>query len=139
MPRIEMLAQHFEDIRLVHVACVAVSGTLFAVRGVLAFFDPALGNRRLLRFTSHLIDTTLLTAAVLLTLILHQFPGTDAWLTTKVLLLVLYIGLGTVALRRGRTRAIRALAFMSALFVFAYIIGVAMTHHPAGRFLYLRQ
>jgi uncharacterized membrane protein SirB2 len=96
-------------------------------------------NHRLLRYSSYVIDTTLLVAAILLTLILHQYPFTDAWLTTKFLLLVLYIVLGTFALKSACTLPGRAIAFLCALLTFAYIIGVAITHQPAGWLTLIRR
>jgi len=126
-----MLAAHFLAIRALHVTCVALSGALFTSRGLLRLGESALANARPLRWASYLIDTTLLTAAILLTLIVHQYPFVDAWLTTKVLLLVLYIVLGVLTLRRARTRPGRALAFFAALVTYAAIIGVALTHRPA--------
>ncbi|TLY95009.1 MAG: hypothetical protein E6K36_04040 [Gammaproteobacteria bacterium] len=127
-----MLASQFAAIRLVHITCVAMSGSLFCLRGILRIASIPTAHHWLLRLASHVIDTALLLAAILLTLILHQYPFTDAWLTTKVLLLVLYIVLGTIALKRARTVFGRVVAFVFALLTFAYIIGVAITHHPAG-------
>jgi uncharacterized membrane protein SirB2 len=85
-----------------------------------------------LRYLSYAIDTTLLTAALMLITILHQYPFVQAWLTVKVLLLVVYIVLGVFALRRGRTRRVRAICYVAALAVFAAIIGVALAHNPLG-------
>jgi len=134
-----MLASEFADIRLVHIGCVALSGSLFLARGLLRIGGIAAANHSALRFASYAIDTGLLTAGVLLTLILHQFPFTHPWLTAKLLLLVLYIALGSIALKRARTRGGRALALLAALATFGSIIGVAITHHPAGWFsLWLR-
>jgi uncharacterized membrane protein SirB2 len=127
-----MLAAHYLQVLHVHVGCVVLSGCLFGGRALLRVMDNPLANQRGLRLLSYVIDTTLLIAAVLLTLILHQYPFVNGWLTTKVLLLVLYIGLGTVALRRARTRMGCALATLAALSVFVFIIGVAVRHHPAG-------
>jgi uncharacterized membrane protein SirB2 len=87
-----------------------------------------------LKYLSYLIDTTLLTAAVLLTLILHQYPFVQSWLTAKVLLLVVYIVLGVFALRRGRSRASRAVYFVAALAVFLFIVSIAIAHDPRGIF-----
>jgi uncharacterized membrane protein SirB2 len=127
-----MLAAHFVAIRQVHVACVLLSGTLFCVRGGLRIANVAAANHRLLRLASYAIDTALLAAAVLLTILLQQYPFREAWLTTKVLLLVVYIGLGSLALRRARGRRARSLAFGAALLAYVWIIGVAVTHAPAG-------
>ena len=129
-----MLASHFSGIRLMHVGCVALSGSLFCIRGLLRIGGIPAANHLALRFASYVIDTGLLTAGVLLCLILHQFPFRDAWLTTKVLLLVLYVALGTIALKRARTRKDRTAALLAALVTYGFIIGVAIAHHPAGWF-----
>src|SRR5256886_5618794 len=128
-----MLASQFAAIRLVHITCVAMSGSLFCLRGILRIASIPTAHHWLLRLASHVIDTALLLAAILLTLILHQYPFTDAWLTTKVLLLVLYIVLGTIALKRARTVFGHVVAFVFALLTFAYIIGVAITHRSEER------
>jgi uncharacterized membrane protein SirB2 len=78
------------------------------------------------------IDMTLLAAAIALTLIIHQYPFVQAWLTVKVILLMVYIVLGTFALKRGRTRAVRATCFVAALAVYLFIVSVAYTQNPLG-------
>ena len=127
-----MLAPHFLEIRALHVGCVVLSGSLFTFRALLRLNDVALANHIVLRIASISIDSVLLTSAVLLTLILHQFPFLDSWLTVKVLLLVLYVALGSAALRRAKTRKGQIAAFGGALATFAAIIGVAVTRQPLG-------
>ena len=85
-----------------------------------------------LRYLSYAIDTTLLAAALLLMAATHQYPLVQAWLTVKLLLVVAYILLGVTALRAGRTRRMRAVAFGAALLVFLAVVGVARTHDPLG-------
>jgi uncharacterized membrane protein SirB2 len=123
-----MLARYFAQILLLHVGCAALSGTLFACRGVLRIFDSALAGRRALRMASYVIDTLLLAAALLLMLILHQYPLTDTWLTVKVLLLLVYIALGMATLKWARTRTGRIAAWVSALLAFGAIVAVAVAH-----------
>ena len=48
----------------------------------------------------------------------------------KLLALLLYIVLGMVALKRGRTRTVRILAWLAALGVFVYIVAVAVSRNP---------
>ena len=127
-----VLASYFLEIRLLHVGCVALSGALFAVRGLMRIADLPSANTRALRWVSYAIDSTLLGAAILLTIVVRQYPFVDAWLTAKVLLLLTYIGLGMMALKGARTRAGRVAAFIAALLTFGYIVGVAITHDPAG-------
>ncbi len=134
-----MLTAYYPQIRLLHIGCVTFSGTLFAARGLLRIANIAAANHRARRLLSYTVDTLLLVAAVLLTLILHQYPFVNAWLTTKLLLLIVYIGLGTIALKRARTTTGRSAALFAALATFAYIIGVAIAHQPAGWFLLLQR
>ena len=127
-----MLAPHYFQILHLHVGCVILSGTLFFTRGVLRLSGQAVANHWALRLLSVVIDTTLLTAAILLTLIIRQYPLQQAWLTVKVALLLVYIVLGSLALKRARTRRGRGAAFAGALATFAYLVGVAVTRNPWG-------
>lgn len=122
----------YSQIKLVHILCVILSGSLFAVRGLLVLSGSARGNYALLRYLSYAIDTTLLTAALMLTVILHQYPFVQPWLTVKVLLLVVYIVLGVFALRRGRTPTVRGYCFFAALAVYLFMASVAYFHDPLG-------
>ncbi len=128
------LARYFPLLLGLHVGCVGLSGLLFTTRALLRIAHVAAANHLVLRITSWVIDTTLLVAALLLTRIVHQYPFVNAWLTVKLVLLVLYIGLGTLALRRARSTAARATALCAALITYAFIIGVAVTANPWGWF-----
>lgn len=125
------------QIKLVHVAAVIASGALFALRGAAALAGAGWTMAAPLRYLSYAIDTALLTAALMLSAILHQYPFVHAWLTVKVLLLVSYIVLGSLALKRGRTRTVRAGCFVAALIVYAFIASVARAHDPRGIFVWL--
>lgn len=94
------LATHYLQIRDLHVACVALSGTLFAARGALALRGWPHVMHPVLRYGSMAIDTVLLAAGVALMFVIHQYPFFDGWLTAKLVLLVVYIVLGTLALKR---------------------------------------
>jgi uncharacterized membrane protein SirB2 len=85
-----------------------------------------------LRYLSYSIDTVLLTAALMLVTILHQYPFVQGWLTAKVLLLIVYVVLGSFALKRGRTRAVRISCWIAALLVYLLIVSIARTHSPLG-------
>ncbi len=111
----------------VHVATVVVSYCLFVVRGAWMLADSPLLAKRWVRVVPHVNDTILLAAAIWLTTIIGQYPGTTAWLTAKVTGLIVYILLGTVAIRRGPTKPIRAAAWVAAQLVFFYIVAVALT------------
>lgn len=129
-----MLAAHYLTLLHIHVGSVAVSGSLFAIRGILHVAGFRFVNHWVLRIAAILIDTTLLVSAILLTIVVHQYPFVQGWLTTKVVLLLVYIVIGYIALKRTRTPRGRATALLLALAVFAYIIGVAIRHNSAGWF-----
>jgi uncharacterized membrane protein SirB2 len=122
----------YPQIKLVHIIAVLASGGLFLLRGLAVNLGARWAMAAPLRYLSYTIDTVLLTAALMLATILHQYPFVHGWLTTKVLLLVVYVVLGTFALKRGRTKAVRVVCWLAALAVYAFIISVARAHHPLG-------
>jgi uncharacterized membrane protein SirB2 len=125
------MAEFYTEIWLVHIAAVLASGSLFFIRGIV-LASGAHTLTALLRYLSIVIDTVLLAAGLMLTTIIGQYPFVDAWLTTKVLLLLLYIALGLIAFRVGRTPAVRVGSWIAALLVYAFIISVARAHNPLG-------
>lgn len=131
------MAEFYLQIRFAHVLLVCCSGALFAVRGLATIAGSTWPRHVALRWASYTIDTCLLTAALMLVTILHQYPFVQSWLTMKVLLLVVYIVLGAYALRRARTRRARIAAYVAALLVFGFIASVAWWHDPRGVFTLL--
>ena len=117
-------------ILLVHVSCVILTITGFVLRGVWMMRDSPLLKARWVRIAPHVVDTLLLAAGAALALQIHQYPFVNGWLTAKTIAVVAYIGLGTIALKRGRTRRIRVAAWFGALLVLGYIVAVAITRNP---------
>ncbi len=127
------MIEFYPQIKWVHVAAVIASGALFLLRGLALNMGGARWAMAApLRYLSYTIDTTLLTAALMLATILHQYPFVHAWLTAKVLLLVVYVVLGSYALKRGQTQKIRIVSWLAALAVYGLIISIARAHHPLG-------
>jgi len=65
----------------------------------------------------------------LLATLLSISPLAAPWLMAKIIALLLYILLGTIAIKRGKTRKIRLAAWLAAQLVFIYIVSVALTHN----------
>ena len=128
-----MLARYYFELKTLHIAAVTLSISLFVVRAGLSLAGSAALQRPFLRVAPHVIDTVLLASAVLLTLILHQYPFANSWLTAKLLALIGYVVLGSIAIRRGRTAEIRAVALVGALVTVGYILGTALHHDPDPR------
>ena len=117
-------------LKLLHVSCAVLSLALFMLRGSWMLTDSPRRDARWTRIVPHLVDTVFLGSGIALALRLGQYPFVQPWLTAKVLGLIAYIILGSFALKHGRTRGRRAMAFVAALAVFAYIVGVARVRHP---------
>ena len=122
------------EIRAVHIGTVILSGLLMLLRA-LAYngLGASWAMAWPVRYLSYAIDTILLTAALMLTTIIQQYPFVDGWLTIKVLLLVVYIMLGYNALR-GATSRVRWASLAGAALVYAFIISIARAHVPLGIF-----
>ena len=114
-------------LRHLHISCAAISITLFVVRGTCQTAGWQWRQWRWLRIAPHLVDTVLLVAAISLAWRSQQYPFAQNWLSAKVVALLVYIGLGSLALRTGASRTEQRAAFLGALLTVAYIVGVAMT------------
>ena len=128
------MIEFYLEVRLVHISAVLASGGLFLLRGLAFFAGLRWAMAAPLRYLAYAIDTVLLTAALMLMTMVQQYPFVHAWLTVKVLLLVVYIVLGVFAFWKGPSRAARLGCWLAALAVYAYIYSVARAHDPLGAF-----
>ena len=126
------MTEYYLALRNVHIACAVLTISLFMLRGGLMLAESPWQQNVVLRYLPHVVDTVLLTTALMLTTIIHQYPFAAGWLTSKLVLLVLYIVLGSIALKRGRTRQTRVAAFIAALATVGFLVTVARAHHPLG-------
>ncbi|MCC6474592.1 MAG: SirB2 family protein [Burkholderiales bacterium] len=122
----------YPTLKFTHVSLVVASITLFAARGAAVLAGRLWAMVRPVRMASVAIDTLLLAAGAGLWMQLSLQPVRDAWLGVKLVLLVVYIVLGSLALKRLRTRRGRALAYASALACYGWMASVALLHDPLG-------
>lgn len=115
-----------------HITCVVLSIASFTLRGWWSITGSPLLRARLTRILPHLVDSCLLLSAIALAWMAGFVPFVDGWLTAKIVGLLVYIGLGAVALRPARPRPQRVLAVAGALAVYSYIVSVAVTKSPLG-------
>jgi uncharacterized membrane protein SirB2 len=125
------MIEFYPQIKAVHVFMVLLSGAVFAARGTGALLGARWPMAAPLRWTSVAIDTTLLTAALMLLTVLPAAMFANGWLAMKLGLLVAYVVLGTLALKRKR---LRPLFYALALLTYAWMISIARAHHPLGIF-----
>lgn len=114
----------------IHVSFVIITFILFFIRGVWMIIDSDILQRKWTRRIPPVIDTVLLASAIVLSVSIHQYPFVHAWLTAKVVALLLYISLGMLALTYGKTKTIRVSAWLAAQLCFIYIAAVAITKTP---------
>jgi uncharacterized membrane protein SirB2 len=122
----------YATVKLVHQGAVALSLTGFLFRGAASLAGAAWVHCKAAQALPHVVDTVLLLSALALAWLLRLTPGNAPWLLAKVVGLILYVGLGVVALRPGRPQAVRATAWGLALVVAGWIVSVAITKSPLG-------
>lgn len=116
-------------------ALLTISG--FMLRGYWMITGSDRLTHRMTRTVPHVVDTIFLLSGIAMLLMLSLNPFTQNWLLAKFAGLIVYILLGTIAIRRGSTMQIRKIAFIAALAVFAYIVGVALTKSAESWLAYL--
>jgi uncharacterized membrane protein SirB2 len=117
----------YTGLKHLHALTVVITLGLFLLRGFWMLLDSPRLLARWARIVPHANDTILLGAAIGLLVVGGLNPLDHPWIIAKILGLLAYIGLGTIALKRGGTKATRVKALIAALGVFAYIIAVAVT------------
>lgn len=131
------MLEFYPQIKAVHVGLVFASIGLFVLRGAFALLGARWVMAAPLRYLSYGIDTALLTAALMLLTILPGEIFANHWLSAKLVLLLVYVVLGSIALRRGRSTRARGAAYLAAVAVVTMMVGIARTHQPLGWFFAL--
>jgi uncharacterized membrane protein SirB2 len=127
-----MKTMDYLAIRAFHETTVALSVTGFFIRGAAGLHGARWVQSRAAKTVPHIVDTALLTSALMLLTILRIDPFAAPWLAAKIAGLLVYIGLGVVALRPGVPKPVRACTWAGALMTAGWIISVAFTKSPLG-------
>jgi uncharacterized membrane protein SirB2 len=122
----------YAAIKLLHQTSVILSGLGFTVRGMESLRGAQWTQGRIAKTLPHIVDTVLLFSALMLAGMLHLNPAHSPWLMAKILGLLVYIGLGVVALRARLAWKTRATAWVLALMVLFWIASVAILKTPWG-------
>ena len=121
-----------------HRTLVGVSVVLFIARAIGVAGQRAWPMTPVIRWSSVLIDTTLMATGIALWVLMQHNPVHEPWLALKLFLLLVYIALGTYGLKRGRTRTIRMGFSVLALLVITQMFWIARTRDPFGMLSVLR-
>ncbi len=114
-------------LKLGHVACVVISGSLFIFRYARLSLYPHQSLPKALKVLPHINDTVLLISAIGMLSLIGLNPFTTPWLLTKIVALLVYIVLGTICMRSLPGSRRQAGSFVAALSVFAYIVLVGLS------------
>lgn len=120
----------YETIKVIHITTAVLSFCGFVIRGIWMMKSSLRLQNIWVRVVPHVNDTILLATAIILVVLSLQYPISTVWVNVKIFALLVYIILGTIALKRGKTMLIRVTAWGLALLVFMYILGVANTKNP---------
>jgi len=117
----------YTALKHLHLLAVAITLALFLLRGTWMLADSPRLQARWTRIVPHVNDTVLLAAAIGMLAVGGLSPLQQPWIMAKIGGLLAYIGLGTLALKRGKSKAVRITALIAALAVIVYIVAVAFT------------
>lgn len=117
----------YAALKLIHVTTAFLSIAGFTLRGVWMLRDSPLLQKKAVRIAPHVNDTVFLLSGFSLLWLLALPVTGQPWLLAKFVALFFYIGFGMVAMRFGKTRAVRTIAYFAALATFAYVVGVALS------------
>jgi len=117
-------------VKNLHLATVTLNICIFMLRFYWMMQRPGLVHKKPIRYLSVTNDTLLLIAGISMAMMSQQYPFVAPWLTTKLVVLLIYIILGTIALKRGSSMRIRISCGIIALCCFFYIVSVAFSRTP---------
>jgi uncharacterized membrane protein SirB2 len=121
-----------EWLKPLHISCVALSFCGFFLRGVWMLRGSAWLHNKWVKRLPHVVDTGLLVSALSMLYVMQWSVLDHPWLQVKIVALLVYIGLGTLALKPGRSLGVRVAAWMIGLLVFLFIVSVALTKSVSG-------
>ncbi len=111
----------------IHMTTVALSYVLFFLRGIWSLRASYIMQNRWVKIVPHAVDTVLLGSAIALAWEMGISPLAAPWLLAKIVALLVYVGLGFVAIDFARRYYVRLFFWLAAQAVFFYIVAVAFT------------
>ena len=114
-------------LKFIHIITALISITVFIIRYRWTIQSSPMLQKQWVKIAPHINDTFLLISAIALAMVTAQYPLSATWLNAKIVALLLYISLGTIALKRGKTKQIQIIGGMLAILTFAYIVMVAIS------------
>ena len=120
----------YVTLKYVHVIAAVATISGFILRGIWMLTASSNLQHPVAKIAPHILDTVFLLAGLGLLWLLRLNPLVQPWLLAKFVGLAAYVLLGMIAIKRGPTKRIRTIAFVSAVTAFAYVVGVATAKSP---------
>jgi uncharacterized membrane protein SirB2 len=114
----------------VHLLTVGVTITLFILRGGWMVMNSVRLRARWARVVPHVNDALLLASGIALVAITGRYREPPLWLVVKLAAVIIYVGLGMLALRPALPKGARVTAWVAALLILGFIVSVATTRSP---------
>lgn len=116
-------------IKHIHVTFVILTFISFSMRVYWMIAGSGLLHNKVVKIVPHIIDTLLLLSGLTMAIMYYGAFYQQQWLMFKLLGVVIYIILGSIALKLGKTKPIRVVAVFAAWAVFFYIIIIVRNHN----------
>ncbi len=121
------MSEYYLTFKHIHMSCAYLSVALLITRIFLSVAKPAVLQQTWAKVLPHVIDTVLLTCAILMVMVLgphHPF------ILVKIILLLLYIACGYITLKVANTLTGKLIGTALSLTIFFIIVGVAKYKSP---------
>ena len=117
-------------LKQLHVLLALLTACSFCLRGYWMLRRSPKLEAPWTRRLPHVVDALLLLTGLTMAIGLAISPFGHPWLAAKLVAIVAYVIVGSVALKRGRTYRQRALALAISLLLLVYVFAVALSHDP---------
>lgn len=114
-------------VKHLHLTLIAVSVLFFITRYIWVMTDSAMMQKKWVKIVPHIVDTFLLISAMVLCVLLSQYPFATGWLTEKFIGLLLYIFFGLLALKIAKDKKIKTIGFVLAIGTIVFMGKLAVT------------
>ena len=117
--------EYYSLVKHIHMTSAVISLLGFVVRGYWMATENPLLQHKPVKILPHVVDTLLLSTAIYLVIVLQLYPFVVGWVTAKLILLIAYIGVGTIALKKGKSKPVRLVALIVAVGMILAIFAIA--------------
>jgi uncharacterized membrane protein SirB2 len=120
----------YAAIKHIHLTAIALSVLLFLSRFLWTMRGSQMLQKKWVKILPHIVDTFLVLSAAALCVLISQYPFVTPWVTEKLLGLVMYLFMVTLALKIAKTGFMRAVGLVGALSWLAFTALVAISKQP---------